>query len=114
MMKSVRNVTTKVAAVIFGLLMLIFVLQLSGIFDRNSGSAFSSASVGKINGQPIDARTYQAAVQQTIDNQQKQTPGRLGLEQTLRDRPDIADRFDAEWKATVNPGVVGSDWQKHP
>ena len=39
---------------------------------------------------------------------------RLGLEQTLRDRPDIADRFDAEWKATVNPGVVGSDWQKHP
>ncbi len=37
MMKSVRSVTTKVAAVIFGLLMLIFVLQLSGIFDRNSG-----------------------------------------------------------------------------
>ena len=26
---------------------------------------------------------------------------RLGLESTLRDRPDIADRFDAEWKATV-------------
>ena len=26
---------------------------------------------------------------------------RLGLEETLRDRPDIADRFDAEWKATI-------------
>lgn len=28
---------------------------------------------------------------------------RLGLEETLRDRPDIADRFDAGWKAAVNP-----------
>jgi len=27
---------------------------------------------------------------------------RLGLDSTLRDRPDIADRFDAEWKATVS------------
>ena len=26
---------------------------------------------------------------------------RLGLDSTLRDRPDIADRFDTEWKATV-------------
>jgi hypothetical protein len=38
---------------------------------------------------------------------------RLGLEMTLRDRPDIADRFDAEWKAAVNPAAVHSDWQKH-
>ncbi len=31
---------------------------------------------------------------------------RLGLDSTLRDRPDIADRFDAEWKATVRSDVV--------
>ena len=106
MMKSVRNVTTKVAAVIFGLLMLIFVLQLSGIFDRNSGSAFSSASVGKINGQPIDARTYQAAVQQTIDNQQKQTPGRLGLEQTDQIRNEVWDQF-------VDRAVMEAQYKKY-
>jgi peptidyl-prolyl cis-trans isomerase D len=106
MMKSVRNVTTKVAAVIFGLLMLLFVLQLSGIFDRNSGSAFSANSVGKINGQPIDARAYQAAVQQTIDNQQRQAPGRLGLEQTEQIRNEVWDQF-------VDRAVLESQYRKY-
>lgn len=106
MMKSVRNVTTKVAAVIFGLLMLIFVLQLSGIFDRNSGSSFSSTSVGKINGQAIDARAYQAAVQQTIDNQQRQTPGRIGLEQTEQIRNEV-------WEQFVDRAVMESQYQKY-
>jgi hypothetical protein len=32
---------------------------------------------------------------------------RLGLEETLRDRPDIADRFDTEWKATVKLAEPG-------
>ncbi len=35
---------------------------------------------------------------------------RLGLEMTLRDRPDIAERFDARWRETVNPDVVRSHW----
>lgn len=34
----------------------------------------------------------------------------LGLEFTLRDRPDIAARFDRKWKATVNPEQVRSRW----
>ena len=106
MMKSVRNVTTKVAAFIFGALMLIFVIQLSGIFDTNSGSAFSTSSVGKINGQTIDARAYQAAVQQTIDNQQKQTPGRLGLEQTEQIRNEVWDQF-------VDRAVMESQYKKY-
>jgi peptidyl-prolyl cis-trans isomerase D len=106
MMKSVRSVTTKVAAVIFGALMLIFVLQLSGIFDQTSGSAFSATSVGKINGQPIDARAYQAAVQQTIDNQQKQSPGRLGLEQTQQIRNEVWDQF-------VDRAVMESQYRKY-
>ena len=36
----------------------------------------------------------------------------LGLEMTLRDRPDIAERFDAQWRVTVNPEVVRSCWQR--
>jgi hypothetical protein len=35
---------------------------------------------------------------------------RLGLEGTLRDRPDISQRFDARWRATVNPDAVRSHW----
>jgi peptidyl-prolyl cis-trans isomerase D len=106
MMKSVRSLATKVAAVIFGVLMLIFVLQLSGIFDRSAGSNLSSTSVGKINGQSIDARTYQAAVQQTIDNQQRQTPGRLGLEQQEQIRNEVWDQF-------VDRAVLESQYKKY-
>ena len=106
MMKSVRSVTTKVAAGIFGLLMLIFVLQLSGIFDSNSTGPLSRTSVGKINGQAIDARAYQAAVQQTIDNQQRQTPGRLGLEQTEQIRNEVWDQF-------VDRAVMEAQYKKY-
>lgn len=34
----------------------------------------------------------------------------LGLEFTLRDRPDIARRFDEKWKATVNTQGVRALW----
>ncbi len=38
----------------------------------------------------------------------------LGLEMTLRDRPDIAARFDARWKAVVNPAAVRGIWPAAP
>ena len=34
---------------------------------------------------------------------------RLGLEMTLRDRPDISGRFDDRWRALVNPESVLSN-----
>jgi hypothetical protein len=34
----------------------------------------------------------------------------LGLAETLRDRPDIARRFNQRWRATVNPKVVRAHW----
>jgi hypothetical protein len=38
----------------------------------------------------------------------------LGLEMTLRDRPDIAQRFDSRWRATVNLAAVRTYWPDHP
>jgi len=38
----------------------------------------------------------------------------LGLDMTLRDRPDIAERFDARWKAVVNPAAVRGIWPAAP
>jgi hypothetical protein len=35
---------------------------------------------------------------------------RFGLEFTLRDRPDIADRFNERWRATVSPEAVRQLW----
>jgi len=38
----------------------------------------------------------------------------LGMDMTLRDRPDIAERFDAHWRANVNPEKVRQHWQAAP
>jgi hypothetical protein len=35
---------------------------------------------------------------------------RLGLELTLRDRPDIAEHFDEQWRENVNPEAVRRHW----
>jgi len=35
---------------------------------------------------------------------------RLGLAMTLRDRPDISQRFDAHWREIVNSDVVRKHW----
>jgi len=39
---------------------------------------------------------------------------RLGLEMTLRDRPDIAQRFNERWKAAVNVQSVRDHWPSEP
>jgi hypothetical protein len=39
---------------------------------------------------------------------------RLGLEMTLRDRPDIAQRFDARWRAAASVESVRSQWSRNP
>jgi hypothetical protein len=36
----------------------------------------------------------------------------LGLEMTLRDRPDIAARFDAQWREIVNPQGIREQWPR--
>jgi hypothetical protein len=92
MMQSVRSVATKVAAVIFGFLMLIFVVQLSGIFDSNA-NLFSRTSVGKVDGQSVNLRNYEAAVQQAIDQRQRSTPGRMSLEEVEQVRNQVWDQF---------------------
>jgi hypothetical protein len=37
---------------------------------------------------------------------------RLGLEMTLRDRPDISERFDAHWKAAMKPEAILNYWER--
>lgn len=92
MMQSVRSVATKVAAVIFGALMLIFVLQLSGIFDSQT-NIFTRTSVGSVNGKAIDLRSYEAVVQQAIEQRQRETPGRMSLEDAQQVRDQVWDQF---------------------
>lgn len=105
-MQSVRSISTKIAAGLFGLLMLLFVISLSGIFDTGGTSLFSTTAAGSINGQTIDARAYETAVQRTIDAQQQRTPGRLGLEDVQQIRNQV-------WDQIVSDVVLESQYGKY-
>ena len=51
-------------------------------------------------------------IERRLDSEQSQPPPhvRLGLAAMLSSRPDIAERFDARWKATVNHAEVRRHW----
>lgn len=103
-MQSVRNFSTKIAAVLFGFLMLLFMVSLSGIFDGGGTTLFSRTSAGSINGQSVDGRVYEAAVQRTLDAQQRQ--GRMSLEEVQQVRNSVWDQF-------VNDAVLESQYQRY-
>jgi peptidyl-prolyl cis-trans isomerase D len=99
MMQAFRN-SAKVAGAIFALLMLIFVLtsvDWSGLTRTNT--------VGKINGESIDARTYQGFVQQSIDNRQRDLPTSL----TLEERNQIEDQV---WEELVENRVLETEYRR--
>jgi peptidyl-prolyl cis-trans isomerase D len=79
------------------------VLDLSGI--TGGTGLLTQTAVGKINGQSIDARTYQSVVQQNIDARQRQSPGALGLEDYQQIRDEVWDQF-------VQSTVLESEYQK--
>jgi parvulin-like peptidyl-prolyl isomerase len=105
-MQSVRNFSTKIAAVLFGLLMLLFVVSLSGIFDGGGNTLFTQTAAGSINGRRVDARLYETAVQRNIDAQQQRTPGRMSLE-------DVQQVRNSVWDQLVNETVLQSQYDKY-
>lgn len=53
----------------------------------------TTTSVGKVNGESVDARTFQAAVQQAIDARQRQSGASLSLEEVAQVRDQVWDQF---------------------
>jgi peptidyl-prolyl cis-trans isomerase D len=99
MMQAFRN-SAKVAGAIFALLMLIFVLT-----SVDWSGLTRSTSVGKINGETVDARTFQGFVQQSIDNRQKDLPTSL----TLEERNQIEDQV---WEQLIENRVLESEYER--
>ena len=99
MMQTFRN-SAKIAGAVFALLMLIFVL--TSVDWRGLGT---TTTVGKIDGQSIDARTYQTAVQQAIDNRQRESAAAL----TLEDRTQIEDQV---WDQFVDGRVLEAEYRR--
>lgn len=99
MMQAFRN-SAKIAGAIFAILMLVFVLT-----SVDWSGLTSTTTVGKINGESIDARTYQTYVQQTIDNRQRELPASL----TLEERNQIEDQV---WEQLIEGQVLESEYER--
>ena len=100
MMQTFRN-SAKVAGAIFALLMLIFVLT-----SVDWSGLTKSTSVGKINGQSVDARTYPGgSCSRRIDNRQRRSPASL----TLEERHQIEDQV---WEQFVQNRVLETEYER--
>jgi len=102
MMQAFRNAAKPIMVVVAFTFFAWLVLDLSGI--TGGTGLLTHTSVGKVNGQSVDARTYQAIVQQSIDARQQQTPGSLSLEDHKQVRDQVWDQIiqtrvlDAEYR----------------
>jgi peptidyl-prolyl cis-trans isomerase D len=103
MMQAFRNAAKPIMVVVAIAFFAWLVLDLSGI--TGGTGLLTNTSVGKVNGQSIDARTYQTIVQQSIDARQQQTPGTLGLE-------DYQQVRDQVWDQIVQNSVLSAEYRR--
>jgi peptidyl-prolyl cis-trans isomerase D len=103
MMQAFRNAAKPIMVVVAFAFFAWLVLDLSGI--TGGTGLLTNASVGKVNGQSIDARTYQTIVQQSIDARQQQNPGALGLE-------DYEQVRDQVWDQIVQNNVLETEYRR--
>jgi len=103
MMQAFRNAAKPIMVVVAITFFAWLVLDLSGI--TGGTGLLTNTSVGKVNGQSIDARTYQSIVQQSIDARQQQTPGSMGLE-------DYQQVRDQVWDQIVQNSVLAAEYRR--
>jgi peptidyl-prolyl cis-trans isomerase D len=103
MMQAFRNAAKPIMVLVAIAFFAWLVLDLSGI--TGGTGLLTNTSVGKVNGQSIDARTYQTIVQQSIDARQQQTPGTLGLE-------DYQQVRDQVWDQIVQNSVLSAEYRR--
>ncbi len=106
MMQAFRS-SAKIIAVVFAVLMLLFMVDLSGITGGGGagGGVLSTTTVGKVNGRGVDTRMYDQAVQDRIRFMQQQTTRPLGLEGIERVRDDV-------WEEIVTSMVLESEYRR--
>ena len=103
MMQAFRNAAKPIMVVVAITFFAWLVLDLSGI--TGGTGLLTNTSVGKVNGQSIDARTYQTIVQQSINARQQQSPGNLGLEDYEQVRNEV-------WNQIVQSRVLEAEYRR--
>jgi peptidyl-prolyl cis-trans isomerase D len=91
MMQAFRNAAKPVVYLITITFLSWMILDLSGITGK--GGFFTKTSVGTINGEPVELRAYQAAVQSQLTQQQRASGTTLSLEENEKLRNDVWDSF---------------------
>lgn len=90
MMQVFRSIAGKVAAAVFAVLMIVFLLT---SVDWRQVTGGSRTSVGSIDGVTVQLRAYQAMVQQQTENQQRQTGRSLSAEEIEQIRNDVWEQL---------------------
>ena len=90
MMQVFRSMAGKVAAVVFAVLMIVFLLT---SVDWTQVTGGSRTSVGSIEGVSIQLRAYQSMVQSQMENQQRQTGRSLTAEEIEEVRNTVWDEL---------------------
>jgi len=90
-MQAFRNAAKPVVYLITITFLSWMILDLSGITGK--GGFFTQTSVGSINGESVELRAYQQAVQNQLTQQQKSSGTTLSLEENDRLRNDVWDSF---------------------
>jgi peptidyl-prolyl cis-trans isomerase D len=103
MMQAFRNAAKPVVLLITITFMVWMLVDLSGISGSNS--MMSSRSVGSINGQGVDTRSYDQAVQDATTERQQQTGKALSLEETQQIRDQV-------WQSFVQTTVMRSEIER--
>ena len=120
MMQAFRSVATKIAAAVFAVLMLVFVIT---SVDWSQVTGGSKSTVGEINGVHIQLRQYQAMVQQETERQQRQAGHTLSAEEVEEARKTVWNELirqqslEQEYKArgiTVGPDEIAEAIQQSP
>jgi peptidyl-prolyl cis-trans isomerase D len=103
MMQAFRN-SAKLIAIFFGVMLILWLVDLSGI--TGGQGVFSNTTVGRINGDRVDTRTYDEAVQGAIRAQQEQSTAPMTLEDIERIRNDV-------WEQFVQNKILQEEMERH-
>ncbi|MGH7583214.1 MAG: peptidyl-prolyl cis-trans isomerase, partial [Gemmatimonadales bacterium] len=103
-MQAFRNAAKPVVYLITITFLSWMILDLSGITGK--GGFLTQTSVGSVNGQTVDLRAYQTAVQNAMTQRQQSTGNALSLEQTQQVRNDV-------WNSFVESTLIGDQIKKY-
>jgi peptidyl-prolyl cis-trans isomerase D len=91
----------QITVVFFAFLMVAFLL--TGVDYSALGS---SSAIGTINGETVDARTYESIVQQQTEAAQRQSPATLSLE-------DVQAVRDRVWEQMIQQRVLEAEYERY-